>query len=93
MSAESLAAVCTKHRVRELLLFGSVARGDARGGSDIDLLVLFEVDANVGLLKLARLQRELAALLGRRVDLVPKEGLKPVLQDEVLAEAEVLYAA
>ncbi len=93
VSAESLAAVCSKYQVRELLVFGSMARGDAKGGSDVDLLVLFEKHAVVGLLKLARLQRELAVLLGRPVDLVPKDGLKPVLRDEVLAEAEVLYAA
>lgn len=93
VSAESLAAVCSKFQVRELLVFGSMARGDAKSGSDVDLLVLFEEDAVVGLLKLARLQRELAVLFGRPVDLVPKEGLKPVLRDEVLAEAEVLYAA
>ena len=93
VSAELLAALCLKYRVLELSVFGSVARGMAGHGSDVDLLVLFEDGAEVGLLKLAGLQRELAALLGRPVDLVPKDGLKPVLRDEVLAEAEVLYAA
>ena len=91
--SELLADLCTRYGVRELSIFGSAARGEAGPDSDVDLLVVFEDSAEVGLLKLAALQRELAALFGRRVDLVPKDGLKPVLRDEVLAEAEVLYAA
>jgi predicted nucleotidyltransferase len=93
VSSELLADLCTRYGVRELSIFGSAARGEAGHDSDVDLLVVFEDSAEVGLLKLAGLQRELAALFGRRVDLVPKDGLKPVLRDEVLAEAEVLYAA
>ena len=40
----------------------------------------------------SRMQRELADLLGRPVDLVPKEGLKPVIRDQVLANTEEIYA-
>lgn len=68
-------------------------RGDLGPGSDVDLLVVFEPDARVGFMKLAGLQRALSALLGRSVDLVPKEGLKPLIREEVLAQAEVLFAA
>ncbi|MDX1387547.1 MAG: nucleotidyltransferase family protein [Acidobacteriota bacterium] len=93
VSPELLAALCTRYKVRELAVFGSAARGESGRDSDVDLLVVFEDGAEVGLLKLSGLQRELAHLFGRRVDLVPKDGLKPVLRDEVLAEAEVLYAA
>jgi len=39
------------------------------------------------------MQRELEALLGRNVDLVPKDGLKPGIRDHILATARVLYAA
>ena len=90
---ELLAALCRKYAVRELSVFGSAARGEVECDSDVDLLVLFEDGAEVGLLKLAGLQRELTALLGRRVDLVPKDSLKPILRDAVMAEAEVLYLA
>jgi predicted nucleotidyltransferase len=39
------------------------------------------------------MQRELEALLGRKVDLVPKDGLKPIIREHILATARVLYAA
>jgi len=42
---------------------------------------------------LSRMQRELAAIFKRRVDLVPKGGLKPLIRRAVLESAEVLYAA
>lgn len=89
----ALAGICARYRVRELSVFGSVARGQVRPGSDVDLLVVFEDDARVTLFTLIELQLELADLLKRPVDLVPKNGLKPALRLEVLAEAKVLYAA
>ena len=85
--------VCRKYRVRELSLFGSVARGDYRDQSDVDFLVEFEPDAEIGLIAFSKLQRELADIVGRPVDLVSKQGLKPVIRQTVLAEAELLYAA
>lgn len=90
---EALADLCQRHKVRELALFGSAARGDLRPDSDLDFLVEFQPDARVGFLALARLSRELSALLNHRVDLVPKQGLKPHIRSRVLAEAKVLFAA
>lgn len=88
-----LGQICAKFHVTELSLFGSAARGTLRPGSDLDLLVVFEDAATVTLFTLVDLQAELSALFGRHVDLVPKNGLKPTLRSEVLAEARVLYAA
>ena len=90
---EALVRVCARYHVTELSLFGSAARGTLRPGSDVDLLVVFEDGAIVTLFTLVDLQTELSGLFGRRVDLVPKGGLKPTLRSEVLAEARVLYAA
>lgn len=87
---DALARACARYHVTELSLFGSAARGTLRPASDVDLLVVFEEGA---LVTLVDLQTELSELLGRRVDLVPKGGLKPALKPEVLAEARVLYAA
>jgi hypothetical protein len=90
---EELTNFCRRYQVRELALFGSMLRQDYRSDSDVDLLVSFEPAARVTFLTLARMQRELEALLGHTVDLVPKDGLKPVIRDHVLATARVLYAA
>jgi hypothetical protein len=90
---DALARVCARYHVTELSLFGSAARGALRPDSDIDLLVVFAEGAVVTLFTLIDLQTELSELLGRRVDLVPKGGLKPTLRSEVLAESRVLYAA
>jgi predicted nucleotidyltransferase len=91
--ADEIAAFCRRHHVRSLSLFGSVLREDFRPGSDADVLVEFEPGAQVGFITLSRMQRELAALLQRPVDLVPKEGLKPRIREAVLSSAEVVYAA
>jgi uncharacterized protein len=88
-----LADFCRRYQVRELALFGSMLRPDHRPESDVDLLVSFAPAARVTLLTLARMQRELEALVGRKVDLVPKDGLKPTIRNHILATARVLYAA
>ncbi len=90
---EDVASVCRRYQVRELALFGSVLREEHGSESDLDLLVSFQPTARVTFVTLARMQRELEALFGRRVDLVPKEGLKPGIRDHVLATARVVYAA
>jgi len=90
---KQIAAFCRRNQIRRLALFGSVLRDDFRPDSDVDVLVAFEAGARVGFLALGRMQRELSALLGRSVDLVPLEGLKPTVREQVLPRAEVLYAA
>lgn len=86
-----IAELCKKNKVRELSLFGSRARGDNRPDSDYDLLVVFDPNARISLFDFARTQVELEDLIGLKVDLVEKEGLKPIIRDSVLAEAEVIY--
>ena len=85
--------VAAAHGARNVRVFGSVARGDSGAESDVDLLVEFEPDARVGLLALGRLQGALEALVGRRVDLVPRRGLRPAIREHVLRQARLLYAA
>ena len=93
VSRSDVAAVCARYGVRELAIFGSVVRGESRPESDVDVLVLFEDGFSATIFTLIDLQAELAVLFGRPVDLVPKNGLKAALRSEVLAEAQVLYAA
>jgi predicted nucleotidyltransferase len=69
-------------------VFGSVARGENRPDSDIDFLV--NLEAGRSLLDLARLLRELNALLGMPVDVVTEAGLRPRIKPQVLKEARPL---
>lgn len=91
--AQTLQEFCTRYHVRRLALFGSAVRDDFGPRSDIDVLIDFEPGAPVGFMALGRMQRELTALFRRKVDLVPQAGLKPLIREEVLASAEVVYAS
>jgi len=88
-----LAEICRRYGVRELSIFWSTARGEARPDSDIDLLVDFLPDAEPGLLDHAGLMLDLSDLLQRKVDLVSKKALKPLLRDSVTHDARRFYAA
>jgi predicted nucleotidyltransferase len=90
---DRLADLCRRYQVRELSFFGSAARGEMRPDSDIDLLVEFLPDAEIDLVDYAGLMLDLSDLLERRVDLVSKNGLKPLIRASVLQEARLLYAA
>jgi len=90
---EKIADFCRRHHIRRLAVFGSALRPDFDENSDIDILVEFEPGHVPGLLRLARMERELSALLGgRKVDLRTPEDLSRYFRDEVLREAEVQYA-
>ena len=90
---DQVADFCRRNQIRTCSLFGSVLREDLRPDSDVDVLIEFDPEARIGFMALGRMQRELADLLGRRVDLVPRDGLKPQIRDSVLDGARVLYAA
>jgi hypothetical protein len=92
LPGRQLSKLCRRYRVRRLALFGSVLRNDFRPDSDVDVLVDFEAEAHVGFLTLSRMQRELSGLFQRPVDLVPMDGLKPVIRETVLSSAQDVYA-
>jgi len=71
----AILALAASHGATNLRVFGSVARGEERADSDVDLLV--DLPPGAGLFALARLKIDLETLLSARVDLVPSEGLKP----------------
>ena len=87
-----LAELCRKYGIAELAVFGSVARGDAAPDSDVDLLYVRVPGNDLGMAYFD-LQEDLERLFGHRVDLVAKDGLHRVIRDQVLADAQVLYAA
>lgn len=76
-----------EYNVKALYLFGSVVRGEERPGSDVDILVEFQPNAPVGLFGLSRLQRRLAEILGRPVDLTTPDALHKALKDRIIKES------
>lgn len=82
---EAVLSLCARHGAVRVRVFGSVARGEAREDSDLDLLVAFEEGRT--LLDHARLKLALEGLLGVPVDVVSEGGLAPRLREQVLREA------
>lgn len=90
---EQIADFCRRRHIRRLAVFGSALRSDFNEASDIDILVEFEPEHIPGLFGMARMERELSALLGgQKVDLRTPEDLSRYFRQEVLNEAEVQYA-
>ncbi len=73
--------------IKDIRLFGSVARGEAGAGSDVDLLVEFESSAHIGMFEFSRLRRELSHLLGCEVDLATPNALHKAMKKDILKEA------
>ena len=91
---KKIAEFCKRWNVSEFSVFGSAIRKDFRPDSDVDVMVVFEPDAPVGLFEMAHMQVELETLFGRPVDLVEKAGLRnPYRRREILRTAKVVYAA
>ena len=76
-----------KYQVKAISLFGSLARDEAGPGSDVDLLVEFEPNANIGMFEFVRLRRELSQILGCEVDLATPDSLHKDLKNDILKEA------
>ncbi len=94
MNKEQVIAILSKNsdklrdfHVKALYLFGSVVRGDEKQTSDVDLLVEFEPDAQIGFFEFSRLQRMLSGLLGCEVDLATPEALHKALKERIMEEA------
>ena len=82
---DKILAIAERHGASNVRVFGSVASGEARPDSDVDILVDLELGRS--LFDHAQLQIDLEALLGRKVDVVSARGLRSHLRDRVLQEA------
>jgi hypothetical protein len=93
----ALEAFCRRWKVREVAVFGSALRHDFGPDSDVDLLASFEKDARWTLLDFVDMEDELAAIFGRKVDLVDREAVEqsrnPFRRRSILTSARVVYAA
>lgn len=81
---ENQAVLREKFKVKEMGIFGSFVRGEQKKRSDVDILVEFE--EVISLLKLAGLENFLTDLIGIKVDVVPKEDIRPELKKRILEE-------
>jgi hypothetical protein len=94
---EKIVEFCSRWKITEFAIFGSVLRDDFGPTSDVDVLVTFASDAHWSLLDHVEMQDELTALLGRKVDLVNRRGIErsrnPIRRKEILDSAEIIYAA
>jgi hypothetical protein len=83
----AIAAIAKRHKALEVKVFGSVARGEDKPGSDIDLLVRFAPGASI--FDQVELQQDLEDLLGVGVDVISEGGLRAG-HDRILREAKAL---
>lgn len=74
-----------------LALFGSTARGTSRPDSDVDVLIDIAPDARFSLVDLVSVKHFLEDKLGRKVDVVTREGLDPAIRDRVIREARAVF--
>jgi predicted nucleotidyltransferase len=82
---EEILRIASHHGARNVRVFGSVARGDAKATSDLDLLI--EAGPNLTPWFPGGLVSDLEELLGRHVDVVTEQALHPAMRDRVLREA------
>jgi predicted nucleotidyltransferase len=90
---KQLEIFCEQYQIQQLALFGSVLTNNFHKKSDVDVLVSFQPKARIGFITFSRMQRELSEMFKRPVDLVPMDGLKPVIRDSVLSNIKVVYAS
>lgn len=91
---DKIAAFCRRHHIRKLALFGSVLRDDFGSENDVDVLIEFKTGCAVGLIRLAGLELDLSRILkGRIVDLNTPNCLSRYFREDVVAQAQVQYAA
>ncbi len=88
---QKLIEVCRQNDISKVGLFGSMARGEATAGSDVDLLV--EFSKRKSLLAIVVIERKISAAIGRKADVLTEAALSPYLRDSILREVKVLYEA
>ncbi len=81
---EKIRPILRQHGIKRAGLFGSYARGEMKADSDVDILV--ELEENISLLDFIGIKLELEDVLGKKVDLVEYNTIKPLLRERILSE-------
>ena len=87
LSRDVVATFCQRNQIVWMALFGSVLRSDFDPASDVDMLVEFAPDSELGLIGLSRMAHELSQLLGWEVDSLTSGFLSPHFCDDIMAQA------
>jgi len=91
ISKRKLIEFCERNHIQKLSIFGSAIREQLGPDSDIDLLVEFEEGHTPGLFSIVRMEMELGAVLGRKVDVRTPQDLSQYFRDEVVRSARLQY--
>lgn len=91
MLSNKIASYFATQPIVKAWVFGSYARGEAHRGSDIDILVVFDKNANVSLMRHAKISLELSELLGLDVDLVTDGTLLPFAESSANKDKILIY--
>ena len=86
---DKIKPVLNKNGIRKAGIFGSFSRGDINSDSDIDILV--KIEKEISLLDFIGIKLELENVLGKRVDLVEYDAIKPAIRDSILKEEVPVY--
>lgn len=94
LQSRQLAELGRRYGVAAMWVFGSVARGDAKPASDVDILIQFLPDSSTSTWEWPAIKDELGAIFGRDVDLLSMGVLSnPFRRESILATRKLLYAA
>jgi uncharacterized protein len=85
---KAISPVCRKYGIHSASLVGSVARGEQTAESDLDIVV--EIDQPISLLTFASIKIELEDILQRKVDLIERSAIKPLLKKYLLKDEVVI---
>ena len=84
-SREEILNIAGKYGAKNIRVFGSVARGEEKQGSDIDIIV--EMKQGSSLLDIIAIKQDIEDLLGRKVDVITEASISPYIRTEILREA------
>jgi len=85
---EKINPILRRYGVTKAAIFGSLVKREAKGGTDVDILV--EIESNMSLLDFIGIKTELEEVLKMRVDLVEYDTIKPIIKERILAEQVVI---